>query len=85
MMEETGPTVDSRTCGTLVGQQERGFYLGVPVAAPGEHTRPQGLVFVPADQVRQATSHKQRVLVTRIHAEARRKRLISRLWNIRVR
>ena len=45
----------------------------------------QRLVFVPADQVREATSDKQVVRVTRSHAESRRKRLLSRLWNIRVR
>lgn len=83
--EATEPTVDSPICGTLVGHQERGFYLGVPIAAPGRHSAPQELVFVPADQVLQAASRKQLLRVTRTYAERRRERLISRLWNLRVR
>jgi hypothetical protein len=73
-------------CGTLVAQLDRGFYLGVPLPARGEErTQPQALVFVPADRVQQAVSSKQQVSVTTSQAEARRERLLSRLFDIRVR
>jgi hypothetical protein len=73
-------------CGTLVAQLDRGFYLGVPLPARGEErTRPQALVFVPADRVQEAVSSKQQVSVTTSQARARRKRLVSRLFNLRVR
>jgi hypothetical protein len=83
--EPSGPALDGPVCGTLVGQQERGFYLGVPLPGPGEHTPPQELVFVPADRVQQAVSRKQEVRVTTSKAEARREQLLSRLFNLRVR
>lgn len=83
--EAAESTIDSPICGTLVGHQERGFYLGVPIAAPGRNSAPQELAFVPADRVLHATSRKQLLRVTRTYAERRRERLISRLWNLRVR
>jgi hypothetical protein len=84
-VDETRPTVDRPMCGTLVGQHDRGFYLGVPVPAPEEHSKPQKLVFIPAARVRQARSDKRVVRVTRATAANRRARLVSRLGDIRVR
>jgi hypothetical protein len=74
-----------RVCGTLVGHQDRGFYLGVPVAAAGAHSPPQELVFIPAERVREAESDNQLLRVTTERADTRRARLPSRLWNLRVR
>jgi hypothetical protein len=79
------PVPGAPVCGTLVAQVDRGFYLGVPLPDPGEHTEPQALVFVPADRVSEATSRKQEVMVTTSHADGRRERLVSRLFGLRVR
>jgi hypothetical protein len=80
------PVPGAPVCGTLVAQLDRGFYLGVPLPPRGEQrTEPQALVYVPADQVQEAVSSKQQVSVTTSQAEARRERLLSRLFGLRVR
>jgi hypothetical protein len=80
------PVPGAPVCGTLVAQLDRGFYLGVPLPAPDEErTRPQALVYIPADRVQEAVSSKQQVSVTTSQARARRERLVSRLFNLRVR
>jgi hypothetical protein len=84
-VDETRSTVDSEICGTLVGQQDRGFYLGVPIPREEAHSRPQELLFVPAARVRQAKSDKRVIRVTADTAANRRERLVSRLGDIRVR
>ncbi len=83
-----GESGDRGVCGTLIGQQDRGFYVGVPLEAPGggvQAARPQRLLFVPAARVSDATSRKQLARVTEDSADSRRRRLLSRLWDVRVR
>jgi hypothetical protein len=70
-----------RVCGILVGQQDRGFYLGVDTPEGG----PYRLVFVPAPVVEGAYSATRLARVIPIRAEDRREPLRSRLWSIRVR
>lgn len=65
-----------RTCGLLVGQQDRGFYVGVRDAA-GVH-----LVFVPAARVASASTQKEPL---RVRAGHRRQTVILRLPDIRLR
>ena len=79
------PASGRELCGTLVGQHDRGFYLGVPIGEAEEHAPPQELVFLPADQVEGASSAKLLVRVTSATAENRRERLLWRLGNLRVR
>lgn len=74
-----------RVCGTLVAQQDRGFYLGVPIAAAGANSPPQRLMFIPTERVREAESVNQLLLVTTERAKGRREPLRSRLVNLRVR
>jgi hypothetical protein len=67
----------------LVGQQDRGFYLGVPER--GHPTRPYRLVFIPAAEVARASSEKQLARVIPRRAASRRKRLGSRPGDVTVR
>jgi hypothetical protein len=69
-----------RACGLLVGQQDRGFYLGV-----AERAGAARLVFVPADRVASASTRKRLARIDRDHAHNRRQSLVSRLPGIRVR
>jgi hypothetical protein len=69
-----------RACGVLVGQQDRGFYLGVP-AGPD----PARLLFLPAARVGNASTHKLLARVDRRHSEDRRTTIVSRLTDIRLR
>ena len=68
-------------CGSLIGQQDRGFYLGVPTEAAG----PYRLTFIPATRVDAANSHKELARVIPSRAEARRETLISRITDVHVR
>jgi hypothetical protein len=84
----TGQGGDRRMCGALVGQQDRGFYLGVPLEATGEGVSEglsQDLVFIPAAHVGDARSTKQLARVTESRADARRRWLPARLLDLRVR
>ena len=75
------------TCGALIAQQDRGFYLGVPStadAATGE-AGPYRLAFIPGTRVEYAYSQRQLTRVIASRAEVRREPLLSRLWNIQVR
>lgn len=72
-----------RTCGILVGQSDRGFYIGVIGA--GAASIPSRLVFLPADRVAQAASIKREAHVVPSWAASRRERLISRLLGIEIR
>jgi hypothetical protein len=77
---------ERRVCGTLIGQQDRGFYLGVPSTGDSAHgTGPSRLVFIPAGLVEEAYSARRLARVIASRAEARREPLRSRLWDIRVR
>jgi hypothetical protein len=69
-----------RACGLLVGQQDRGFYLGV-----SEVSGTARLVFVPADRVSSASTRKRLARVAERYARSRRKSLVARLPDIRVR
>jgi hypothetical protein len=76
-----------RLCGMLVGQLDRGFYLGVP-GGTDRTTDKAGryrLAFIPAAHVEQAYSRKQLARVITSKADARREPLRSRPWDIRVR
>jgi hypothetical protein len=87
---DVAPTADGnggtgeRICGLLVGQLDRGFYLGVPGATDRKAGRYR-LAFIPADHVEQAYSRKQLARVITSKADARREPLRSRPWDIRVR
>ena len=85
---DLAPTAAGRpVCGMLVGQQDRGFYLGVPGGADrttGKAHRYR-LAFIPAAEVEQASSTKRLVRVIDRYADSRRERLRSRPWDIRVR
>jgi hypothetical protein len=76
-----------RICGTLVGQQDRGFYLGVPVGndAAARSTNQYRLAFIPAGRVESANEEKRLARVIARHAQGRRERLVSRVVSIRVR
>jgi hypothetical protein len=65
-----------RTCGLLVGQQDRGFYIGVrdPVGVR--------LVFVPSERVKSASTQKEPL---RVRAGYRRQTVFLRLHDFRVR
>jgi hypothetical protein len=67
-------------CGILVGQNDRGIYVGVPPARAGRYA----LVFVPASQVKTASSHKEPRSVIREFAQVRRRPLVERLLGFRV-
>ncbi len=69
-----------RRCGVLVGQSDRGFYVGA-IARRGTSQ----LVFVPADRVAGAASTKVLIRVVRSYASARRERLVSRLLGTEIR
>jgi hypothetical protein len=81
------PRAQQRVCGILIGQQDRGFYLGVPGKGddPVAETGPYRLVFIPAERVVGASSRKQSARVIASRAEARRESPLSRLIDIRVR
>jgi hypothetical protein len=65
-----------RTCGLLVGQQDRGFYVGVRDALGVR------LVFVPSARVTSASTQKEPL---RVDAGDRRKTVILRVSGVRVR
>jgi hypothetical protein len=69
-----------RRCGVLVGQSDRGFYVGA-IARRGTSQ----LVFVPADRVAGAASTKVLIRVVPSYASARRERLVSRLLGTEIR
>jgi hypothetical protein len=76
-----------QVCGVLIGQQDRGFYLGVP-GGPGPLTvqaRDYRLAFLPAERVEDAGSEKELARVIAGRAAQRREPLRERLWSIRVR
>lgn len=68
-----------RACGILIGQNDRGTYLGEPT---GDSYR---LLFIPAERVNQAFAEKEDASVTPARAEARRESLVSRLLSIEIR
>jgi hypothetical protein len=71
----------------LVGQLDRGFYIGVP-GGTDRTTERAGrcrLASIPAADVEQAYSRKQLARVIAGKADARREPLRSRPWDIRVR
>ena len=67
-------------CGILVGQNDRGIYVGVPPPRSGRYS----LVFVPAAQVKTASSQKEARWVIDEFAEVRRRPLVERLLGFRV-
>ena len=69
-----------RACGLLVGQQDRGFYLGL-----SERSGRARLLFVPAERVSSSSTRKQLARVADRYARSRRQSLVSRVPDIRVR
>jgi hypothetical protein len=69
-----------RACGVLVGEQDRGFYLAITDRPSFGH-----LLFVPAARVTSASTRKQLARVTGSRAKERRKTIVTRLVDIRVR
>jgi hypothetical protein len=65
------------SCGVLVGQHDRGFYLGVPQGGQ--------LLFVPAGRVASASSRRQLARASPPARDDRRQPIVSRLVDIRVR
>jgi hypothetical protein len=70
-------------CGILVGQNDRGVYVGVPPASTARAAR-YALVFVSAAQVASIVSHKQPRTVIDEFARRRRTPLVERLLGIKV-
>jgi hypothetical protein len=64
-----------RTCGILIGQTDRGMYLGKIMRRGHE----SALVFIPARRVRSARTTKLATTVTPNAADTRRKQLLSRV------
>lgn len=73
----------ARPCGILVGQNDRGIYVGV-APTPGVTVQRYALLFVPAEQVATASSHKTPQHVIDEFAKARRKPIVERLLGLRV-
>jgi hypothetical protein len=78
-----GASAGGEPCGILVGQNDRGIYLGVPPpsSTPAERYK---LVFVPAAQVKTSASHKTPRRVIDEFAAKRRKPVVERLLGFRV-
>jgi hypothetical protein len=80
-----------RSCGILIGQTERGYFIGQPESSSGltdvpfEPDTRYRLVFIPADRVAGAYAEKQKARVIRDFADARRQWLPSRLGDIEIR
>jgi hypothetical protein len=75
-----------RVCGTLIGQSDRGFYLGLRTRShpTGKRAMPSRVGFIPAARVQAAYTEKRPARATANHAADRREPLRSRLWDIRV-
>ena len=86
-----GGRASERSCGILIGQTDRGFYIGQPGSssslseAPFEPDSRYRLVFIPVDRVAGAYAEKQKARVIRDNADARREWLPSRLGDIEIR
>jgi hypothetical protein len=86
-----GGRASERSCGILIGQTDRGYYIGQPQSssslseAPFEPDSRYRLVFIPADRVAEAHAEKQKARVIRDNANSRREWLLSRLWDIEIR
>jgi hypothetical protein len=70
---------DGRECGLLIGQNDRGTYLGQP---SGDAYR---LLFIPAERVLEASTEKDDANVTPDRAEARRESPAARVLGIEIR
>lgn len=83
LVEETCVVVKEpagKRCGTLVGQHDRGFHLGVGVGSKAPY-----VLFVPAFRVLRASATKRPARVSSEKARQRRKLVIRRVFEIRVR
>jgi len=80
-----------RSCGILVGQTDRGYYIGQPGSssslsrAPFEPDSRYRLVFIPVERVAGAYAEKQKARVIRDNADARREWLPARIGDIEIR
>lgn len=86
-----GGRASERSCGILIGQTDRGYYIGQPRSssslseAPFEPDSRYRLVFIPVDRVAGAYAEKQKARVIRDNADSRREWLPSRLGDIEIR
>ena len=86
-----GSGASERSCGILIGQTDRGYYIGRAQSssslseAPFEPDSRYRLVFIPADRVAGSYAEKQKARVIRDHADSRREWLPSRLGAIEIR
>lgn len=86
-----GGRASERSCGILIGQTDRGYYIGQPQSssslsdAPFEPDSRYRLVFIPADRVTGSYAEKQKARVIRDNADSRREWLPSRLGDIEIR
>ena len=84
-------SASERTCGILIGQTDRGHFIGQPQSssslstAPFEPDSPYRLLFIPAERVAGAWAEKQKARITRDSAGSRREWLPSRLGSIEIR
>jgi hypothetical protein len=75
----------THTCGILIGQNDRGLYIGAPKTPDRQRAVAYRLVFVPANRVREAFARRRTAMVTESSAEDRRQALAARLVSIDVR
>jgi hypothetical protein len=86
-----GGRASERSCGILIGQTDRGYYIGQPRSssslskAPFEPASRYRLVFIPADRVAGSYAGKQKARVIRAQADSRREWLPARLGDIEIR
>jgi hypothetical protein len=73
------------TCGILIGQNDRGLYIGAPKTPDRPRAAAYRLVFVPANRVREAFARRRTAMVIESSAEDRRQALVARLVSIDVR
>lgn len=76
-----------QTCGVLVGQNDRGFYIGSqgPWRGPRPGAPRYRLLFIPASRVVTAFAQKEPLSAIDARVDDRRKPLRFRLWDIGVR
>ena len=90
-LDAEGSGASRPSCGILIGQTDRGYYIGQPQSssnldeAPFEPESRYRHVYIPASRVAGAYAEKQKARVIRDNAESRRERLPARLADIEIR
>ena len=86
-----GSRTSEPSCGILIGQTDRGYYIGQPQSssslseAPFEPDSRYRHVFIPMNRVVGSSAEKQKARVIRDHADARREWLPARFGDIEIR